>query len=124
MELAGLSLGSQYDQLDFTGNILLLGSIEVALLNGFLPHVGDHLDMFRYGGSFDVSVATFRFVNALSGLQFSQFASDGVFSLSVTALPEPSSYALASIGLVAAVLFARRRVARASLSSRLSGERY
>jgi hypothetical protein len=41
VEIGGLTPGTQYDQLAVSGHAALGGALSVALVNGFVPHVGD-----------------------------------------------------------------------------------
>jgi hypothetical protein len=63
-------------------------------------------------------------VLTLDTFQYMTTFQDGAYSLSITAVPEPSSFALAGIGLLSTVLLARRRATRVSLCSRFAEERY
>jgi formylglycine-generating enzyme required for sulfatase activity len=49
MELGGLSGGSQYDQLDVVGALTLGGTLQVVLLDGFTPDIGDTFDILDFG---------------------------------------------------------------------------
>ena len=68
IELGGLSLGSEYDNLEVTGNAKLNGTLKISLVDGFIPVKGD---------SFIVLTATstitdsFMNINAQSGLYIS-----------------------------------------------------
>ena len=111
--LAGATLSMEigrfaHDQLDVTGNLTLAGDVKVHLWNGFLPQVGDTFDLFRVGGDFDASTAQFKWHNAPTGLQYDTSFANGTYSLRVTAVPEPSTLALATLGAIG-ILVARRR---------------
>jgi hypothetical protein len=58
MELGGLSGGSEYDQLDVAGELHLGGTLQVSLIDGFVPGVGDTFDILDFsdlnGTEFDV----------------------------------------------------------------------
>jgi hypothetical protein len=45
IELAGTTPGTQYDQLLITGGATLDGTLQVSLLNGFVPSAGDSFDL-------------------------------------------------------------------------------
>lgn len=114
IEIAGLTPVSQFDVLNVTGNSVLNGIFDVNLLGGFAPQQGDSFDIFN--GMIDASSSyTFDFADAqlASGLQWntSQFGSTGV--LSVSAVPEPSSWLL---GLGATLLATRARRGRLNAS--------
>ncbi len=56
MELAGLVAGDEHDQLDVAGLLALGGTLEVVLLDGFEPGLGDVFNLFAFGqldGLFD-----------------------------------------------------------------------
>jgi hypothetical protein len=55
IELAGIAAGTNYDQLQVDGGALLDGTLEVALLDGFQPGLGDTFDILDFNtvsGSF------------------------------------------------------------------------
>jgi probable HAF family extracellular repeat protein len=57
IELGGSAPGTQYDQIHVTGELSLGGTLEVVLINGFIPHSGEAFDLFDWGsrsGTFDV----------------------------------------------------------------------
>jgi probable HAF family extracellular repeat protein len=56
IELAGTTVGSQYDKINVTGALALDGDLRVSLLGGFAPAAGnafDVLDWGSLGGTFD-----------------------------------------------------------------------
>ncbi len=48
-ELAGLTAGTQYDQLVVNGSAALDGTLDVVLLNGFMVQVGDRFVLMTFG---------------------------------------------------------------------------
>ncbi len=46
MELGGTTPGSGYDQLQSTGTIALGGTLQISLINGFVPAAGQTFDLF------------------------------------------------------------------------------
>jgi hypothetical protein len=50
MEIAGLGDG-EFDVLNVTGDAALGGTLEVHMLDGFLPHAGDSIDFLLVGGA-------------------------------------------------------------------------
>jgi hypothetical protein len=88
VELGGYTAGSQFDQLDVTGAANLAGTIDVDLINGFTPNVGDHFDvMLRNGGSGAFSTLT----TEDPGLVYSvQYFNDRV-QITILNVPEPAS---------------------------------
>ncbi len=51
MELAGNTPGEEYDQLDIAGGLLLAGTLDVVLLDGFEPAAGDVFNLFSFGAA-------------------------------------------------------------------------
>jgi hypothetical protein len=49
MELSGLTGGSEYDQLDVAGTLQLDGTLQVSLMDGFAPSLGDTFDILDWG---------------------------------------------------------------------------
>ena len=49
IELAGSSPGTQYDQLHVTGQLSLSGTLQVSLINGFVPVAGQTFDILDWG---------------------------------------------------------------------------
>jgi hypothetical protein len=103
LQIGGTVAGLGYDQLTVTGNLVLNGVVTLSFINGYVPHLGEHYDLFHFGGSFNATEASIQLLNAPSGVQFSTVAGDGVFT--VTAVPEPSTLALVGLG---GIIFACR----------------
>jgi hypothetical protein len=49
IELAGVVGGSQYDQIDVTGNLTLNGTLQVTLINPYMPTAGTAFDILNWG---------------------------------------------------------------------------
>ena len=49
IELDGTVGGDEYDQLDVAGSLDLGGTLQVSLIDGFAPGVGDTFDIFDFG---------------------------------------------------------------------------
>lgn len=114
LEVGGV-LAGEFDQLIVTGNLILAGTVNIHLVNGFLPAVGDQFNFFAIGGDFDISGAEIHWPNAPIGLRYSASYDDGVYSAVITAVPEPSTLVLAGMGMVAVALAGRRRQVNAVL---------
>jgi len=70
IELGGTTAGTQYDQVNVTGNLNIQGStLQVLLINGFVPHAGDVFHILNWG-SLTGSFATVQFPS-VAGLSFS-----------------------------------------------------
>ncbi|HEX6961080.1 MAG TPA: hypothetical protein VF175_04385, partial [Lacipirellula sp.] len=106
MELGGLNRGGQYDAFDVTpaSTMVLDGTMQVSLINGFNPAAGNQFDLFNgtTTGTFDS-----LFLPPLSvGLVWdsSQLYTNGI--LQVVAIPEPAALSMA---LALSAVWARRR---------------
>ena len=115
MEILGNAAGSQHDQLAGINNLSFNGRLSVVFGNGFAPSSASfQLFSFQsFAGSFApdrIDVSGFD----RARLDFSQLGQDG--TLSVTAVPEPGSYAmmLAGLGLMGFMVW-RWRGARVAL---------
>ena len=87
LEIAGPTAGTDYDVLDVTGSIMLLGMVDVALVNGYVPTGETQFDLLKFAGTIDVSQATFNFLGAPDGTQFTPFTQGGIFGLTILAPP-------------------------------------
>ncbi len=115
MELAGLDVGTGHDKLVFNNaSVSLVGdlSLQVVLLDGFTPALGDRFDLFDWNGSLDSASGTF------ASLQLPTLSADLAWDTSriyldgeirVTAVPEPSTAALWLSGAALLAWVARRR---------------
>jgi autotransporter-associated beta strand protein len=119
-EIAGATVGSQYDQIAVTGSATLNpgATIDVSLLDGFQP---------TQGATFDILTATAGITNLdLSGVQF-DFSAGGLATPALywsaaivgldggaeairltVAVPEPSTIAILALGIVGVGLCAGR----------------
>jgi hypothetical protein len=106
IELGGLSPGSEYDVLHVTGELLLDGTLEMVLINGFMPSVGDTFTIMTFDsatGDFD----SYTGMDLGSGLSLE--AEMTANAITLTAIPEPSAFVLAVLGLLSFGLTRRRR---------------
>lgn len=104
IELGGL-LDGQFDFLDVNGPAYLDGRLEIAFLDGFWPQVGDTfraLEYYSHSGEFAsidaLTCPAYRF-----GIDY---GSTGM-TLVTTAVPEPTTLGLLTVGI--GLLLARRR---------------
>ncbi len=51
IQLGGLTAGTEYDQLNVTGNAALNGSLKVRVANGFVPNIGDTFVILNTSGT-------------------------------------------------------------------------
>ena len=104
LELAGTTEGL-FDQLVVTGSLVVLGTIEVTLLNDFTPQVGDTFNLFNVGGTLDLSQTSFVLPNGL----FLVSLGTGEFQVSV--VPEANTFCLTACGSLLLMIAARRHIA-------------
>ncbi len=109
IEIAGPEPGSQYDRLIVSGNALLDGTLELRLLDGFLPELGAEflfLTASAIGGGFDEVIAPVFGGNRTFRLDFAP----GGIRAQVAPVPLPAAVWMMSGAL--AVLWSRRRPPR------------
>jgi autotransporter-associated beta strand protein len=109
MEISGLVRGTSYDAIDVggAGALTFGGTLQATFLSGFSPVAGNSFNLFDYTtGSGTFSLLDLPALS--SGLAWDSSALYTTGVLSVTAVPEPSTYA-ALFGLVAIGLAAVRR---------------
>ncbi|HVT27734.1 MAG TPA: PEP-CTERM sorting domain-containing protein [Lacipirellulaceae bacterium] len=87
MELGGTSPGSGHDQLVSSGTLSFDGTLQVVLMNGFMPSAGQSFDLFDWvsaSGTFDTLA-----LPTLAGLEWdtSQLYTAGVISVGIAGIP-------------------------------------
>jgi hypothetical protein len=113
MELAGVTAGTQHDQVVFNdASVMLTGGVvlNLVLLDGYSPVLGDQFDLFDWNGSLNAASGSFGELllpTLADGLAWdvSRLYLSG--EIGVTAVPEPETWALMALGLMAVAL--RRR---------------
>lgn len=109
MELGGLNRSVRYDVLDITRTAYLAGTLEVRLISGFLPAIGDEFNLLHalaVEGTFD----TVWLPELTQLMAWSVTYTDADVWLRVVAIPEPSSLVFVVLGLLG--LTSVRRKAR------------
>jgi hypothetical protein len=115
-EMAGLTAGTGYDQVDVSGTADLAGTLDVNSLNGFTAALGDSFILMKY----DSETGTYSMVDLPelnTGLKWDLSYDPGYLDLSVTSgvttTPEPSTYLLwGTAGLLGIGIWARRKFRR------------
>ncbi len=106
MELGGLD-PADYDRIAVGGGLTYGGTLQIQLIDGFIPQVGDAFDLFDFTGSPTGDFADIGF--AIPGFAADFDTATGI--LTIIAVPEPSACALAIAALLAAIP-RRRRTSR------------
>lgn len=113
-EIAGVTLGTEYDHVAVNGNLTFGGVLNVVFLNGFTASAGQTFDLF----DFNSATGTFSTLNLATlgaGLAWNTANLYTNGSLSVistvptTPVPEPESYALMMLGLGVICSMVRRQ---------------
>jgi hypothetical protein len=110
-ELAGLTAGKQYDQLQVSSTATLDGTLDVVLLNGFVVHLGDRFVLMTFAdevGQF--STLDLSTLSAGEMWRLSYNATDLVLQAVPSSVPEPTSILLMAAGLVGTMRVLRRRM--------------
>jgi T5SS/PEP-CTERM-associated repeat protein len=116
IELAGNggAAGVDFDQLLVTDTATLSGLIDVSLLDAFQPMTGDSFEIVRYGsvqfGNAGGMPPELRLPTLNSGLAWRSDFGTQALTVSVQAVPEPTSALLAVVGLLAAWRWGNKRL--------------
>ena len=117
LELAGFTKGDEYDHLDIAGQFAIDGTLDVQLIGGFNPQLGDSFDLLDFD-SLTGSFSDIRLPTLNHGLAFdtTSLLIDGTLSV----VPEPASVSVVAIAL--ACLAKRRRRPAAAYSTPQTNE--
>ena len=112
MELGGLTRGTGYDAMDVTGAITFGGTLGVTFYNGFSPTSGNAFNLFDWGSA-SGTFSTLDLPTLSSGLAWDTSALYTTGTLSVSAIPEPSTYAaIAGAAMLGFAVYRRRKLIR------------
>ena len=111
MELGGTTRGSGYDALVITGQLDAAGTLDVTLIDGFTPGLGDAFDLLDWGSLGSDRFASVNLPTLSNGLSWDTASLYTTGTISV--IPEPATVALLALGAVF-LPKRRRRVPRAS----------
>lgn len=117
-EIGGTALGTGYDHYRVAGTLTLGGTLQLVSFAGFTGEAGQSFDLFDWGtlqGQFSTIDSSGLQLAAGTTLDVSRLYTDGV--IRVTAVPEPSSWALMAAGLAGLGGWARRRAASTHLTA-------
>ena len=114
IEIAGLTVGSGYDELRVLGNAFLAGTLDVELIDGFAPTADAFFDVLVTGfftpGSVFGRFDTVDLPSLSTGTWGVSYLSDRVrVTFTLAPVPEPSSMLLLSAGLGLLGIALRRR---------------
>ncbi len=113
MEIGGLGVGDEYDQLIVTGDAVLDGVLDIVFIDGFAPQAGQSFDLIMVDGLTTESFDQINILNLAPGFQF-EFSSIGG-ETQFTALtdgefiPEPSSGVLIVLAMTGMGMTSRRK---------------
>ena len=93
MEIAGPTPGFQYDRLEVAGRLALSGTLNVDLVGGFAPALGDRFDLFDFSSQIGLFSAV-ELPSLPGGLVWdrSSLYTDGTLSLVAAPLPGEGDY--------------------------------
>jgi len=114
IELGGYTAGTEYDVLDVAGPVNLAGSLQVSLIDGFVPVTGDTFDVVT---GTDITLDPGFSLEQPAGLTAGNFFLMDVISggprgeiLQLTlSVPEPAGLLLLALGAAALLAYGRRR---------------
>ncbi len=117
-EIGGTQAGTEFDYYNVAGNLNFGGTLRLVSYGSFIGQAGQTFDLFDWGtssGTFaNIDISGFNLA-AGTWLDTSSLYQNGSVTISVTAVPEPETYAmlLAGLGLMGAVV-RRRKMGQAA----------
>ena len=108
MFIGGRSRGVTYDAINVTNNFSENGTLSILLINGFSPVAGDSFNILDWG-SVTGDVTNISLQPLVGGLIWDTSTLPTNGTLSVGAVPEPSTYALLALGGLLVIGAMRRR---------------
>src|SRR6185369_1883052 len=100
--------------LDVAGSIALAGELQVNFLTLTSNHlaVGQKYDLVVGGGSFSTAGLTMDVTGVPAGLGYTTQLAGGVYSLTVTSVPEPGAFTLVVSAIAGLVVWSHRGLRR------------
>jgi hypothetical protein len=108
-ELAGLSAGTQYDQLVLNGTAILDGTLDVVLLNSFVVQLGDSFVLMTFAGETG-QFSTLELPHLPVGETWQVFYNLNDITLNVVPTPEPGSFLLLGSAALGSIRVLRRKL--------------
>ena len=107
MEIGGLLQGTEFDFLDVSGAAVLDGTLDIALLNGFIPNAGQTFDILT-ASTIDPTGLALTGANHFTW-QVLAGGNGEILRLTATAIPEPSTFIFFGLALTTWGMLRRRR---------------
>jgi len=108
IEIAGTTVGTDYDQFIITGNATLDGTLILSFIEGFTPDNGDSFDFLLVAGTFNDNLLDIQIDNLPNNFDTEIDFNSGRFS--VTVIPTPTAAPVIGF-LFSVLLLSRRRIA-------------
>jgi T5SS/PEP-CTERM-associated repeat protein len=109
IEIGGIVAGMNYDQLNVANAAAIDGTLAVALINGFMPVVGQRFDIMHFNSS-QGNFGTFTGLDVGNGLMLQPGSDLHTYFLTVTPVPEPTTILLVGVVAAGGWCWRRRRV--------------
>ncbi len=105
IELGGRQAGTDHDFLQVEGEAILEGALEISLIDGFEPELGDVFDILEFNGTVSGEFDEIVLPNLSGTLSWDD--SDLLTNGTVSVVPEPVGVVLTAVGLWGLVFFRR-----------------
>ena len=126
IQIGGSMAGSGYSQLDVLGTASLAGTLDVKLLNGFTPNIGEPFVILTSSGLSGTLGTTVQDGGFTFQIEYSPagYQNDVVLVLSGSSVPEPASFLLLGLGMagIAIRTWRARRSVRGTDRATASGD--
>jgi len=112
LNIAGPNAGTDFGWLDITGSASLLGTLDISVLNGFMPTNNEIFTFLTAGGGVNGQFGMYNGLNYGNGYFTVVYNADSValdFHGNQGPVPEPSTFLMLGSGLLGVAYTARRR---------------
>jgi hypothetical protein len=96
LDFAGTNPTSEFDNLSIGGDVFLNGGLEVDLLGGYVPTLGDTFKILSWTGTLTGNFTSWN-LPVFNGLMFTQIVESNDILLQVTPTPEPSTFLMIAL---------------------------